>query len=519
MRAPHTSRARRSAGAAAALSLALLVGGCATVGSLLGGYRDAHRSAARGGGDGWLRAALERGSYDSALVRLTSGPDAPADALLRALYSGTVAHYAMNHAASARALAQANAIAEDRYTKSVSRAGVSLLTSDVAMPYAAGRTERLLVHYYGVLGYLRQDSTAAAAVEARRLSKLLELYGEGRAPEEAATHAMLHYVAGVAFDAAGERASAGVAYRNAAALARDPAPGRTAERAPARRARGRRVLASAPTGEVVVVLEQGFIGRRAEESGTLGFDSSEVAGLATGDSGATVLVNRRFPGAAAAPAGPPAPEVVVLAHDIPRRGTALPRPMDARPASPAHPATVAPAAPGYFLRIAWPTFVREPRAVAPLGVVVVAGSVRPPPVALRFRADLSDAAERDFERQRAALVARAASRAAAKYWATRMAAKKGGAVGGAVANAATALLERADTRSWHLLPGTVSIARLTLPPGVHDLALEIPTAGGPPLRIPVGQVTVTADRVAVLSKRLWSNAPVAPAQAAAHGVI
>jgi hypothetical protein len=434
------------------------------------------------------------------------------------LYAGTVAHYGTNHAASARALAQANAIAEDRYTKSMTRAGVSLLTSDVAMPYAAGRTERLLVHYYGVLGYLRQDSTAAAAVEARRLSKLLEQYGDGRTAEEAATHAMLHYVAGVAFDAAGERTSAAVAYRNAAALAPDSGAHAAAQPAPARRSRGRRAPAPPPAGEVVVVLEQGFIGRRAERSGTLGFDSSEVARLALGDTTAAVLENRRVPDAAAAPAPTrsPAPEVV-LAHDTPRRRTPQTRPMDARPAAPVHPATMGGAPPGYVLRIAWPAGVREPRAAAPLGVVVVGGAARPP-AALRFRADLSDAAERDFERQRAALVARAASRAATKYWATRVATKKGGAVGGAVANAATALLERADTRSWHLLPGTVSVARFTLPPGLHDLALEFPTAGGPPLRIPIGQVTVAADRITVLSKRLWSNAPVVPAQAA-HGVI
>ena len=124
---------------------------------------------------------------------------------------------------------------------------------------------------------------------------------------------------------------------------------------------------------------------------------------------------------------------------------------------------------------------------------------------LRFRADLSDAAARDFERQRAALVARSAARAAAKYWASRAAHKKGGELGGAITNLATALRERADTRSGHLLPGTISVARLALPPGRHYVSVEVPAAGGATHLVRVGEVVVQPGRVAVLSTRIWRD--------------
>jgi hypothetical protein len=279
---------------------------------------------------------------------------------------------------------------------------------------------------------------------------------------------------------------------------------------------------------VGIVLELGFVGLRTERSGTVGFDSSEVIRLASGDTGVTLAVGRRVPGGRPDPASAPAdvPPVKTTGGRSAPAGGALsairqaarngaggsgvksaplpvPAPMDVKPSIPAQPAAIEGSRPSYYLRIAWPAFVRGPHATTPLGIGS-AGTPRPL-AALRYRADLSDAAERDFERQRAGLVARAAARSAAKYWATRAAERKGGALGGAVANAATQLLERADTRSWHLLPGTISVARFTLPPGVHQLTVDFPGAGGAPVRLPVGAVTVSANHITVLSTRLWTN--------------
>ena len=43
---------------------------------------------------------------------------------------------------------------------------------------------------------------------------------------------------------------------------------------------------------------------------------------------------------------------------------------------------------------------------------------------------------------------------------------------GILTNIGTMLTERADTRAWHLLPGSISLVRLRLPAGTHDLTVE-----------------------------------------------
>jgi hypothetical protein len=267
----------------------------------MGGYHDAARGVGEGG-DLWLRPALERGRYEAALARLTSGPGAPSDALLRALHTGAVAHYAGRFDASARALGAAAALAEDRYTKSLGRNGLAMLTSDLVLPYAPGRTERLLVHYYGLVGYLKQDSAAAAAVEARRLSRLLAQYGEDRAPAERATHALMHYLAGVAFEAA-----ASAPTPTSPTGTRPPSPptprSPTAAARPAQRRRGAGAgpRRRRPRGRWWWWSSRASWGAARESGGTVRFDSAEVARLATGDADTSVLaiVRRRVAAARA----------------------------------------------------------------------------------------------------------------------------------------------------------------------------------------------------------------------------
>ena len=93
--------------------------------------------------------------------------------------------------------------ADDRITTSVSANALSLITNDLARPYQPRRTERLFIPYYGMLAYARLEQWEDAAVEARRLSALLAQYGVDRTDTERATHATLHYLAGVVFERAG----------------------------------------------------------------------------------------------------------------------------------------------------------------------------------------------------------------------------------------------------------------------------------------------------------------------------
>jgi hypothetical protein len=69
-------------------------------------------------------------------------------------------------------------------------------------------------------------------------------------------------------------------------------------------------------------------------------------------------------------------------------------------------------------------------------------------------------------------------------------------------NAASTALERADTRAWTLLPGSVSLVRVRIPAGSHEVRVD--AAGMRQLRLP--DVTVRAGRTTIVSARLWPEA-------------
>lgn len=464
--------------------------------------------------DDLLRQDLALGRADSAFARLVgAGVGAPEDDLLRALYTGILAHYAGAYDSSNAALQLAADLAEDRYTKRVSRAALSLITSDNVLPYEPGWTERLLIHYYGALNHLLQGDREGAAVEARRLAFLLEREAE-REPDQRTTPllAALRFFSGVVFEAAGEWNDADVAYRNAYRLL----------------GRGDSVPAPPDSlGTVVVVVEQGFVAHRVEQSILAPLHPIEVAWL-TGSSGEERAI------AAAEIAARIVASILAREHEHPYYDRRPPQVRIGLP--PDHyfdrlceeaeadrkarngddrnggdrkarkaPNCAARDENPYLLRIAWPAFRLDREPVT--GIRIVAADTVAP---LAYRANVSDAVIRDFSAERSLLVARTIARAVSK-----MALTKGiernvggdddawiGRVLGAVTNIGTALLEQADTRSWLLLPGRIGIARLHLPAGTHDIEVEVP-AGGQRRRIEAGQAAVRPGGVVVLPVRVW----------------
>jgi hypothetical protein len=130
----------------------------------------------------------------------------------------------------------------------------------------------------------------------------------------------------------------------------------------------------------------------------------------------------------------------------------------------------------YVMRIAGATSPRPPSAARTASEITVAGAAAP---AVRLALDLSGGVMADDAADRGWAIARAVARAGAKLAITRAieheAGEKNEAVGrilGAVANAGAVLLERADTRSWALVPDRIEVLRLDLPPGEHALAVR-----------------------------------------------
>jgi hypothetical protein len=521
--------------------------------------------------DDVLRHLLVSGRPDSALVRVdVKGESAPEDELLRALYGGILGHYAGSYASSSAALQRAADLAEDRYTKRISRAALSLVTNDKVLPYEPGGTERLLIHYYAALNYLRQDDTAGAAVEARRLSALLE---RQEAPRDSALLGWLRYFSGTVFEAVGERNDADVAYRNAQALLGASAEVPGGEWPGATGAAERSLGQGARAGEVVVLIEEGFVAHRVEQAIVMPLFSFEMDRLGGGETGsrlaAAAAVTTRVLAQALVEAGSrnvyydsrprtlqvaPLPREVVLREcaeivatkgatddagkaggktkDPPKQpdpapiagpttvtgnaggmrgtGAALPARSVAPRAAPqkaSEPACGAERNP-YLLRIAWPVFHQE----LPLAqrVRVVASGTTPRPAELQLSTNLTRAVVLDFEQERSAILARTILRGVTKAVVTRSVEKAPGedaeAVGrllGALVNLGTALLEQADTRSWQLLPNQLKLVRLQLPPGEHQLIVELQGAGGEVRQVELGAVRVVEGEMRFLSARVW----------------
>ena len=494
-------------------ALVPLLAGCATLGATVDGWSGGTEGISRP--QQRLRDAMAGGDYAAALSWRED------DALLRALTTGITTYYAAQFARSAAVLDTAAMIADDRVTTSLSKAGLSLLTNDMAQSYPVRRTERLFVPYYGMLACARLGDWENAAVEARRLLALLTQYAADRDASELPLHGSLEYLAAAVLERAGERGEASVAYRTAGAMVAALKPSSTA-----------RALAPGE-GEVLVVFERGFVAHRITETiGTSpynaerdGFDpdrdahmSSSGGGMsrfapllrlsAARDTGTAAAFRQRE--AVAPPAGtnrtvsapadtgrvsiPDASTNVIRTDDGRRRRRPWWRRGDDDDVLD-----------GNHLVIAFPALRRSAR---PWGgaprLASDSGMLDTQPLV----ASIDDASVADERRERSAIVARAMARAAAKYAVTKAVREKKGEVAGSIADLGSYLLERADVRSWHLLPQEVTILRVRMPAGTH--ALRVQTGTGDAVRtVELGQVVVRAGAVTIVPARLWRTPTVA----------
>lgn len=440
--------------------------------------------------DNRVRSMLHRGLADSALraVGNRKSPLSPDDRLLRLLYQGTAARYAGRGREAGALFDQAYALSEDRFTKSVSRTATALVTNDYALPYTAGRNERLLLHYNALLAWSAAGDVDAAAVEARRLVALLAAFGTP-ASDERPMRAMLHTLAAAAFEANGDWNDALVARRNAIVL-------------------GAMVDSTIPPrsdslGDVVVVIERGDVAHKVAVGLTVPIYSGDNVGA-----GGAGFAAERLLG-----------DLAVL-----RNGGVW---YDDTPSWRFSETRYAPwrqVRASYLLDMSWPVLHRGPALLGgAVSVLTGDGTV----ASADASASISDAIAVDYRRDRGAVLSRTVARAVTKYLAARAAeaaaaaaakddsgdgkkkkrkdsdgARAAGAVARMFVNAAGTVMERADTRAWTLLPGTVTVARMRIPAGTHELLVD--AAGSRQLSLP--GVVVRAGQVTIVSGRLWREA-------------
>ncbi len=509
-----------------------------------------------------LRSLARLEDFDRALELTEEGADDAGDDLLRVLHRAVLLRYAGQYEESNRLLQQAELEIEDRYTKSVSRAALSLLTNDRALAYNPPRFERFMIHYFGAVNYLALGEPAEAAVEARRLSDLLVAAEEnGRAdPRDDRLRRSLHYFAGLVFETAGEWNEAAVAYRNAwdgwdlqsgsPQPARPPAadtfgilqdafsplpPATVADDEDL--ANGLQALTPAflardgapppDSGEVVVLLETGFVAHRVERTAAVPIFRDDVSGLKSSEEegryDAGLCVAARTPGVRSAVhvdgCNPPIGKslyVVTASWPEMRRSSEPVRSARVVRSSAAADSDGPALDPADERPIEDPADGRAAeriQATAPMPSDAgpkATGSVKQS-VPTRLTIDLSAAAISELDARIGGIVAKSVARAVGKYLVVDAISDEVkeddrtlGEIVGLLGNVAAVASERADTRSWHLLPGTIRVARLSVPSGTHSFQLELHALSRRgPIRIDLGEVHVRPGSVSILPVRSW----------------
>lgn len=448
-----------------------------------------------------IREELVAGQYGSALESMALKEVAPADALLRHLYKGLIAVHAGQHELGTRALDRAWEISYQRYTRRLSDGAQSMVTGEGALPYNVGPAERLMIPYYGGLNWLARNELDEAAVEARRMGVLLAS-DASNAPDSSFTGAM-RYISGVMFEVAGERADADVAYRNAAALL-GQLPGDT-------------IPPDAEHGDVVVLIEDGFVARPEPTALSFWVAPDEVALLESADGAVRLDAYRRIDGRRGLqrdwraeryrnvslrwPVMPPRDGRVTPGR-LGARATGMPQHWDAAfevspviaealtlDVSAAVRADFERAQPGRIARAIAREAVRRVTANAAEGAFSAAGDVLD---------DEDDDAASSGKGEKGSRKDDKEEDHGNAGWAAAGLILAG--IGLLALHVGSQVLDQPDLRAWQVLPDRVVVSRMRLPVGEH--LVEVTRDGE---ATSLGTVTVRPGSVTVLVHRWWSE--------------
>lgn len=442
--------------------------------------------------------ALETGQPEVAFAYMEEM--APKNQKLPFLFEqGLVAHYANRFPESNKALALAEDISEDLYTRSVSKEGLALITNDRVRPYPGARFERLLSHYYRILNYLYLNQLGGALVECRRATNLMNAYKTDDESYDFFGAGFLAYLSGMCFEAAGEWNDAFVSYRQAEMYYRSAAKktgvktpddighslvrlarklGFTQEAADYQRHYGEPAARPTGTGELVLFYENGYIPGKYEKTLTFpilkidtrleAFEEKNENNERAAEDFAEILLKRHSDGRS------------YKDVDI-----------------------------EYILHVAMPAVSSRRPDIAGIAVQTETGQQRGVLVV-----DLETIAIETFSAQESTILARTMTRTVLKYFAYRVAktiaeAKAKEAeekrkqrekekeklteeekkrltdeetaarvtqiwadFAGDVVNIVNMATESADTRCWRVLPNRIFLIRTHLPTGTHNLTLS-----------------------------------------------
>jgi uncharacterized protein len=371
--------------------------------------------------DASYREAREQ-NYERALALLERSPLAASknNRLLYLLERGVLLHLAQRYRESTDILEEADRLAEELFTRSLSAESLSFVSSDRLIPYAGEDYESAYIHYYKARNYLALGELNSARVEARKIDeKLNHLADRHEGRNVFRESAFLRLLTGFIYEALGDWNDAYIAYHKSLDHYREYERKYGVE-APAI-LWGRLLLAARLTG-----FSEEY-DRHLAEARAAGLDPVVEEGMIA------VIIDRGYI--------PVKREVFAF----------FPTPQ------------------GFPVKLALPEFQSRPAPTA--GPVEVSMNTLEWLPAERVE-DVGAIARQSLEDKKGRVVAKMIARAVTKQLAARKAEKELGPAAGLLAQVTALVTEQADLRSWTMLPDQVLVAVIPAGPGRHEVTIR-----------------------------------------------
>jgi hypothetical protein len=439
-----------------------------------------------------VRSALLQNDLEEARAILAEAGRGTDD-LLFALEDGLLLHVAGDPELSNSRFEFAERRVDELYTKSITRALLSLVTSDLILKFEPRGIENFLVNYYRALNYLQLGERQEAAVEWRQLaSKLQFSRGQGDAPY--LDPPFFNYLAGLGLEG-DDPNDAYISLRLAEAGYRAQGGGPPDELVDDLV----RLATQLGFGDHLELYRNRYGDRLGRADGPLGGDWGEVVVLVEDGLVAPIaevnayvpIIGERAPVALGEDRNLQLGLAEMLAHEywegdydgVTERYAARDEV-------------------SYVLPLSFPVYGRGEAACQWLTAAIGADTA-----AARPLLGVSDLQQAAFEDRLLGIYAKTIARAIVKYAAAAKlreeAEEEGGEAAGEVveflANVVNVATERADTRAWLGLPHRIWISRLKVPAGHQELRLLIDGRE----EVPLGALDVYAGERIFLSYRVF----------------
>jgi len=403
-----------------------------------------------------MRSQLEQAKYDDAAKFIEKGKESfygESNAVLYYLDELMALHLAQKYQDSNALVDKATKKMDDLYTTSVSTEVGAFMTNDNAKPYEGEDFERALIHVYGALNYSALGQRDDALVEARRVEQQLQVLNDahGKAKEgkksEYSEDAFVRWFSGSLYESDGTDEGtndAWISYQKAL------------------QAYEKAYVPKYRTAVPTVLVQDAL--RLAER---LGFDDEYRA------------IKRNYPQVA-----------YTKQVDAAQQGSLVFMHMNGEAPYKIEKSWEA-IADGKAIRVAYPEFQAKPKRIHHAVITVNNQSGK-----TELMENVNAIAVQNLKDHMGRIKGKMIARAITKFLAakaTEVASTQAsgnqtfGALMGAAASVAGAVTERADLRSWLLLPSSIDATRLFLPPGQYTATVEFFGTGGGA----IGKTTLT----------------------------